>query len=762
MNLQRAALVGALSVVFAGAAFGQSRDHVLCYAAKPAKKICTNPADAGKLCVDDTSCSNVIDACAAPTKFPKGVTARLDDVEAGTVGEDRTFFVKKPNRLCIPVDKNGEGIEDPATSYLTYPIKQAGKVCNAGTNQDLPCGDDEDCPLGGAGSCQEIPKFDGKAADNVNILVEDQFTNIRVNASKVDFLMVPASMCEGDDDATCVVGGNAAPAADTEEHFKCYKAKATKTVCAIGAPNALQACAGDADCGNVVDACSALPKFAKGLTATLIDDGGDLVLENQFSMFPTSPERTFGLGKISHFCKAVEKTVPPGTGTPEGPVDPDGRLICYKGKAAKLHCQPGSPANALAPCKKEVDCGGTNDVTTFCDAQTKFSKVDADVLGWYVNDQFDLVAASGPTQAGDYHRVGLSKEDLVCIPACEDPDQKITFTNHVFRATTLEIPDSGHPGDGVNVDGLATCQPVIFGGCSGGIDNVLGYLSGTISDLNTALQDAVNTGIVNIILEVDDFALGAQVINGYTAALDTPPGCTNQSAGAQVCNYVVSGVDVDTRSCVKDVETSLPITIGGLPGSPASVTAAGIGTLTFDIPLLGQSVALTAHQLQAVGSIVHAGGVVSSASGALGGAIVQRELKGSIAALPEGICDGGGNSGDPCTAATQVADCDSDACDTAYLGGFAPASVASLIDGLPRDIDSDTAMTCEGGMNAGEPCTVNAPLPTPGGCPDPITGTPPIQCTPFDAMSIGLKFTAIDAAITGYERPCTKATCSLQ
>jgi hypothetical protein len=71
-------------------------------------------------------------------------------------------------------------------------------------------------------------------------------------------------------------------------------------------------------------------------------------------------------------------------------------------------------------------------------------------------------------------------------------------------------------------------------------------------------------------------------------------------------------------------------------------------------------------------------------------------------------------------------------------------------------------MTCEGGANDGEPCTVNSPLPTPGGCPDPSTGTPPIACTVFDAMSIGIKFTAIDAAITGYNRPCTKETCSLQ
>jgi hypothetical protein len=156
MNFQRTALVWALSVVFAGAAFGQGRDHVLCYAAKPAKKVCTNPADAGKVCADDTGCSNVADACASLAKFPKDTLAKLDDVDAGTAGEDKTFFVKKPNRLCSPVDKNGEGIEDAATSYVSYPIKQAGNVCNAGTNLDLPCGDDSDCPLGGAGICQEI------------------------------------------------------------------------------------------------------------------------------------------------------------------------------------------------------------------------------------------------------------------------------------------------------------------------------------------------------------------------------------------------------------------------------------------------------------------------------------------------------------------------------------------------------------------------------------------------------------------------------
>lgn len=37
--------------------------------------------------------------------------------------EERTFLVKKPERLCNPVDKNDEGIADPDTHLVAYTLR---------------------------------------------------------------------------------------------------------------------------------------------------------------------------------------------------------------------------------------------------------------------------------------------------------------------------------------------------------------------------------------------------------------------------------------------------------------------------------------------------------------------------------------------------------------------------------------------------------------------------------------------------------------
>jgi hypothetical protein len=45
----------------------------------------------------------------------------------GTLGRPKLFDLKKPARLCAPVDKNGEGIKDPGRSLLCYPAARARK-----------------------------------------------------------------------------------------------------------------------------------------------------------------------------------------------------------------------------------------------------------------------------------------------------------------------------------------------------------------------------------------------------------------------------------------------------------------------------------------------------------------------------------------------------------------------------------------------------------------------------------------------------------
>jgi hypothetical protein len=621
---------------------------------------------------------------------------------------------------------------------MTYQIKQSGTVCSGTSpNPGIPCGDNSECT---PGTCQEVAKFDKKATKNLNVFVEDQFTNIRVNAGKVDLLMVPATLCDGDNDSDCVSGANAAPAADSEEHYKCYKAGATKKVCSANSSmNALEPCDDNSNCGTGI--CTSLAKFAKGTNAHVSDSTPGF-----------NDNRAFDIAKLTHICKAVEKTIVPG-GTPEGTVNPNHRLLCYKSKGSKGRCDISSPRNTFGACKKEEDCGGT-DVTTHCDEQLKFDKTNPLAQGLYVNDQFDLLPLSGPTQPGDYHRVNAAKEEMVCMPACENPtDIPDGFTSHVMRAVTLEIPNTGNPGDGQDVDdNMGTCQP---GGCSGGIDNVLGVLPAPIlSALNDALQDSVDAGDINIILEIDDFANGAQVANAYIGDLDSPPGCTDQSDGGQICNYEVS-TGINPATCEETGTVQFPIVITNMPG-PADVKGGGIGSNLFlELPFSGAPLTLVARNVKVGATVAHSGGVISTATGALGGAISQRELKKAINGLPEGQCVGGGNDGGACTVATADSDCGTGiTCDPAYLGGFDKAAVIIALESfLVRDINLDGQKTCEGGGNSGEPCSVDA------NCPDPGAQSP--VCDDNDAYSLGIKFTAIDAAISTGTYACDKPTCSI-
>jgi hypothetical protein len=55
-------------------------------------------------------------------KFPKGVQVTVADQFDGTA---RTLDVKKPTKLCLPVDKNGEGIQSPDALLVCYSAKPA-------------------------------------------------------------------------------------------------------------------------------------------------------------------------------------------------------------------------------------------------------------------------------------------------------------------------------------------------------------------------------------------------------------------------------------------------------------------------------------------------------------------------------------------------------------------------------------------------------------------------------------------------------------
>jgi len=91
-------------------------DHFKCYGARELKNVCTG--DFSTKCKADADCAAVGGIC--NLGFPKGVTVTLADQFETTPVE-----VRKPKLLCLPVDKNGEGIANPVGHLLCYGIERS-------------------------------------------------------------------------------------------------------------------------------------------------------------------------------------------------------------------------------------------------------------------------------------------------------------------------------------------------------------------------------------------------------------------------------------------------------------------------------------------------------------------------------------------------------------------------------------------------------------------------------------------------------------
>jgi hypothetical protein len=79
-----------------------------------------DPPDPEAHDVDHYKCYNV-KISKGTDKFPKGIRVSIKD----QFGQPKLYDVKRPSRLCIPVDKNGEGIKDPDTHLMCYKVKPA-------------------------------------------------------------------------------------------------------------------------------------------------------------------------------------------------------------------------------------------------------------------------------------------------------------------------------------------------------------------------------------------------------------------------------------------------------------------------------------------------------------------------------------------------------------------------------------------------------------------------------------------------------------
>ncbi len=86
-----------------------------------AKGLAEPPGPLGETAVDHFECYKAKTSKGTP-KFPKGVQLSAADQFAPKA---RTLDLKKPTHLCLPVNKNGEGIQSPESLLVCYQAKPA-------------------------------------------------------------------------------------------------------------------------------------------------------------------------------------------------------------------------------------------------------------------------------------------------------------------------------------------------------------------------------------------------------------------------------------------------------------------------------------------------------------------------------------------------------------------------------------------------------------------------------------------------------------
>jgi hypothetical protein len=102
-----------------------SADHYRCVKTRVKKNVCED--DPGVQCKTDQDCTDAGAAGPCNRGLPKGVVLTVDD-QFGS----RQVKIKAPTQLCVPTDKNGEGINDPATHLMCYSVRPDPKTRTRG------------------------------------------------------------------------------------------------------------------------------------------------------------------------------------------------------------------------------------------------------------------------------------------------------------------------------------------------------------------------------------------------------------------------------------------------------------------------------------------------------------------------------------------------------------------------------------------------------------------------------------------------------
>lgn len=214
-----------------------------------------------------------------------------------------------------------------------------------------------------------------------------------------------------------------------------------------------------------------------------------------------------------------------------------------------------------------------------------------------------------------------SGQKTLACPFCEyheNPDAN--------KAVVLEIGASGHPGDGLDLDGdPATCAPSTD--CSGGVDNELGLLAPFV---NEGLQAAVQQGILTYVVEFEGFVADGTPFQMHflaSALADSNLDCDFQK---EECDYVPfwEALDASCHPIVSfdnAVVTDSRITAGG-PGHTFALQASLIGGGHMELAIVNArfDAAVTMSQTHAIRTL----------DGFLGGGVDKADLLDTVAQLP--------------------------------------------------------------------------------------------------------------------------------
>jgi len=120
---------------------------------------------------------------------PAGLRARVADQFASPA---KVFDVVKPKHLCLPVNKRGEGIKNPAGRLVCYQVKQTKGQCASGSPANALGGCKTEVDCGGVARTTTFCAKQPKHTARTQVGVSNQFGQLRLSTVKETELCVPS------------------------------------------------------------------------------------------------------------------------------------------------------------------------------------------------------------------------------------------------------------------------------------------------------------------------------------------------------------------------------------------------------------------------------------------------------------------------------------------------------------------------------------------------------------------------------------------